>query len=295
MSTIDNRIIKMQQVLYVPITVDSRTINDRLILLGKIVDYITVGLDLFYYFDAPFSSKNGLVTIGRYNLTLPLIVENENNNCVSFELSSEFVHKEDDSLDQNVEPMKDICSDSDMTVKQAVQTELRNVVSEIESVAIQELKVIVNPIQLEQTGNNSNDQIEENEYNKTECISNSNIQGVFNISTMNNSEIPMPCSIPSAHFRKKKRTKWKRQRRLKKKNPRTDVLNLDSWNIFIDNKCLSIDQPLCIIPENTCDSSLYRIGEINNLEQDLKQFLRKLENFRDKIGKVIPGKSPHPA
>lgn len=73
--TVDNRIVNMNKVVDIPITIESKTINTKLTVLDKSSDEVTTGLDLFSYLDTMCSIPKRMVSVGRYDIQLPLILE----------------------------------------------------------------------------------------------------------------------------------------------------------------------------------------------------------------------------
>lgn len=73
--TVDNRILQMTKVTYVLVTIESRTINTKLIVLDQSNDEGTIELDLFPYLDITFTIPKLIVSVGRYKINLPLILE----------------------------------------------------------------------------------------------------------------------------------------------------------------------------------------------------------------------------
>lgn len=74
----------MTKAVNIRITIESKTINTKRIVLDQSSDDVTIGFDLLSYTDITWSIPKRLVSVGRYNIQLPLISEfysSVNNDC----------------------------------------------------------------------------------------------------------------------------------------------------------------------------------------------------------------------
>lgn len=102
--TIDNRVVKISKVIFVPISINNKSTVIKLIILEKSSDNITIGIDLFDYLNISFDTIDKIVRIGRYNITSPLIVEGYNieNAYVVFSSFSELIYSDVGESTKNI-------------------------------------------------------------------------------------------------------------------------------------------------------------------------------------------------